>query len=219
MSNHLHVEIQKTKKRLLQLSAYVEETLRASIKAYNSADLELAKKVIKDDEFIDKQELEVEEECLKILALYQPVATDLRFIVAVLKINSDLERIGDHAASMANRTLKIASSEKQNPNKISIDQISELTIYMLKKSIDALVNQDTKLAYTVFEVEKEVNKLNKMVFESFVKNAKADVKSIEASAYEMFVARYLERIADHAVNIAEDVIYMIKGDIVRHHVY
>lgn len=218
MSNHLHIEIQKTKKRLLKLSAYVEETLRLSIKAYNNSDLELAEKVMKDDEIIDQQELDVEEECLKILALYQPVATDLRFIVAVLKINSDLERIGDHAASMANRTVKIANAPKQNPNRISIEEISELTISMLKKSIDALVSHDTELAYTVFEVEKVVNKLNKKVFANFVENAQKDVASVEATAYEMFVARYLERIADHAVNIAEDVIYMIKGDIVRHQV-
>jgi phosphate transport system protein len=218
MSNHLHIEIQKTKKRLLKLSAYVEETLRLSIKAYNNSDLELAEKVIKDDEIIDQQELDVEEECLKILALHQPVATDLRFIVAVLKINSDLERIGDHAASMANRTIKIANAPKQNANRISIEEISELTISMLKKSIDALVSHDTELAYTVFEIEKVVNKLNKKVFTDFVEKAQKDVASVEATAYEMFVARYLERIADHAVNIAEDVIYMIKGDIVRHQI-
>lgn len=218
MSNHLHIEIQKTKKRLLKLSAYVEETLRLAIKAYNNSDLELAEKVMKDDDIIDQQELDIEEECLKILALYQPVATDLRFIVAVLKINSDLERIGDHAASMANRTVKIANAPKQNERRISIEEISELTISMLKKSIDALVSHDTELAYTVFEVEKVVNKLNKKVFTYFVENAQNDVASVEATAYEMFVARYLERIADHAVNIAEDVIYMIKGDIVRHQI-
>ncbi|MDC3250253.1 phosphate signaling complex protein PhoU [bacterium] len=218
MSNHLHIEIQKTKKRLLKLSAYVEETLRLAIKAYNHSDLELAEKVMKDDDIIDQQELDIEEECLKILALYQPVATDLRFIVAVLKINSDLERIGDHAASMANRTVKIANAPKQNERRISIEEISELTISMLKKSIDALVSHDTELAYTVFEVEKVVNKLNKKVFTYFVENAQNDVASVEATAYEMFVARYLERIADHAVNIAEDVIYMIKGDIVRHQI-
>lgn len=215
MPIHLHKEIQKTEKRILQLSAMVEEAVRNSVRAFSNKDAELAKEVLEKDNAIDQMEIDVEEECLKILALYQPVAVDLRFIVAVLKINSDLERIGDHAVSIAKRAL-LLNSLSEDPVPFSFDKLIDYAITLLKKSIDSLINRDSQLAYSVMQEEPNVTELKRNIYTQFIDETKSNPEQLECNSAYLFVSRNLERIAEHAYNIAEDVLYMIDGEIVRH---
>ncbi len=216
MSIHLHKEIKRIEKMLLSLSAHAEEALRKSVTAFETQDIVLAHEVIEGDSLIDNLELDVEEECLKALALHQPVAIDLRFIVAVLRINGDLERIGDHAVSIAKRAAYIATHDSELTSYFSFDMLIEKTVIMLKRGIDALIRHDAELAHIVLEDEGIMVSLRRELFTIFLERGKADSENLESYTHCMFVSRYLERIADHAVNIAEDVIYMVKGDIVRH---
>lgn len=216
MSIHLHKEIKKINKRVLTLSAMVEESVRSSVKAFTERDESLAKTVINNDELIDSLEIDVEEECLKTLALYQPVAIDLRFIVAVLKINSDLERVGDHSVSIAKRALLINSLENKLVEPFSLNEMIETSILLLKQSIDALINHDSDLAYRILDKGEEVSKSKNSLYNKFIEITKESPENLECNSAYMFVSRYLERISEHAINIAEDVIYMINGEIIRH---
>ncbi len=217
MSIHLHKEIKKTEKRILALSALAEEAVRNAVSSFTDKDEMLAKKVVANDEQIDAQEIDVEEECLKILALHQPVAIDLRFIVAVLKINSDLERVGDHAVSIAKRALLITQlTDANSPAPFSFDKMIDLATSLLKRSIDALINHDSDLAYSILEQDKVVTDTKRALYKSYIEITKENPSQLEVNSAYMFVSRSLERIAEHAMNIAEDVIYMIKGEIVRH---
>ncbi len=219
MSIHLHKEIKKMEKMILALSALAEESVRDAVKSFTTKDSSLAKSVIENDQLIDSKEIDVEEECLKILALHQPVAIDLRFIVAVLKINSDLERIGDHSVSIAKRALLIADlTESDSPAPFSFDELIELSISLLKRSIDALINHDSQLAYQILDKENEVTTLKRKIFQQYLETTKEAPEQLEVNSAYMFVSRNLERIAEHAFNIAEDVIYMINGEIIRHQV-
>lgn len=217
MSIHFHKEIKRTEKRLVTLCTLVEESVRSAVRAFVAKDSALAEKVICGDHEIDMMEIDVEEECLKILALHQPVAIDLRFVVAVLKINSVLERVGDHAVGIARRAVLISRlAGEETPPPFSFDAIIEATTILLKKSIDALINHDAEQAYSILEKEKMINEIKTTMYEAFIESSKTDPAHIELNTAYLYVARYLERIAEHAVNIAEDVIYMINGEIIRH---
>lgn len=200
---------------MLTLCAMVEEALKRALHAVSQRSDEQAREVIKNDARIDNMEIEVEEECLKVLALHQPVAVDLRFIVAVLKINNDLERVGDLAVNIAERCLYITS---QPALKLDFDfaGMFDKSIQMLKKSLDSLVNWDAELAGEVCASDEEVDALNRRMFELFKEEAHQRPENIELMLQYLSISRHLERIADHATNIAEDVIYMTEGDIVRH---
>jgi phosphate transport system protein len=215
MTIHFQREIDKSKKMILSIAAEVEESLQKALKSLKERDGKLAKKVVEYDKIIDQMEIEVEEECLKILALHQPVAIDLRFIVSVLKINNDLERIGDLAANIAERALYLSG---QDPIEIapSIIEMAPEVQQMLKKSLDALVNMDTSLANEVLEADEKVDDLHAGMYEYIQEEIKKSPDSINSQLHLMGVSRYLERIADHATNIAEDVIYMVDGEISRH---
>ncbi len=217
MEKLLHKEIEKLKQMILSLVAEVEENVRMSVNALEKRNAELAEKVIKNDLMIDKLEVDFEEECLKILALYQPVAIDLRFIVAVLKINNDLERISDLAVNVAERAIFLVSAKGVDlPFNFSImtDKVQD----MLRKSVNALITMDAKEAYEVCEADNEVDALNREMYEIVKQGVRKNPEDVEELVHYLSVSRHLERIADHATNIAEDVIYMINGDIVRHHV-
>jgi len=204
-------------KMILALSALAEESVRNAVKSFTKKDSDLAKSVIESDQAIDSKEIDVEEECLKILALHQPVAIDLRFIVAVLKINSDLERIGDHSVSIAKRALLISDlTESDSPAPFSFDELIELSISLLKRSIDALINHDSQLAYQILDKEDDVTALKRKIYQQYLDTTKEAPEQLEVNSAYMFVSRNLERIAEHAFNIAEDVIYMINGEIIRH---
>jgi phosphate transport system protein len=212
---HFERELEKLKKSILSLGAMVEERVRNAIKAIEMRDGDLAKKIIEADCEIDQIEVDIEEECLKILALYQPVAIDLRFIIAVIKINNDLERIGDIAVNIAERADFLAT-QKRLDILFDFPGMAEKTQSMLKRSLDALVTMNADLAFEVCASDDEVDAMNREMFIRVQDGIRKDIHRMESLIHLLSASRHLERIADHATNIAEDVIYMIKGTIVRH---
>ena len=193
----------------------VEERVYMATKAIENRDSELADKIINSDYEIDEMEVDIEEDCLKILALYQPVAVDLRFITAVIKINNDLERIADEAVNIARGVKYIAKGKKPHFD-FDFYTMAEKTEFMLKKSLDALVNLDVDLAFKVCLLDDEVDEINGQAHrmaKDFIKN---NPDHVEYCINLLLISRHLERIADHATNIAEEVIYLIEGEIVRH---
>ncbi|MCF7954445.1 MAG: phosphate signaling complex protein PhoU [Phycisphaerae bacterium] len=215
MPAHLNKEIDNLKKELLTLCSMVEDSLWQAVKSIKNRDVELAKKVIDSDIEIDRMEVKVEEDCLKILALHQPVAIDLRFIITALKINSDLERIGDLAVNIAERS-QFLSARKQFDMLFDFEIMAEKTQAMVKKSLDALINIDCDLANEVCLADDEVDDINRQMYDQVKEQVKQFPKNVETLIHLLSISRHLERIADHATNIAEDVIYMVKGEIVRH---
>jgi phosphate transport system protein len=215
MPARLQKELYRLKKQILFLGAMVEENVDLAIKAVDKKDAALAEEAIKADLKVDELEVEIEEESLKLLALYQPVAEDLRFIIAVIKINHDLERIGDEAVNIAERMVYIST---RPPVPVSFDYrlMSEKTRGMLKSSLDALVTMDEDLANKVRMKDDEVDQINREIFDH-IKQAILENPDKGGYLINLFsIARNLERIADHATNIAEEVIYLVEGIIQRH---
>lgn len=214
MAGNLQREIEKIKKEILFLGAMVEDRLKKAIFAINTEDLGLAQKVIDTDFEVDEKEIEVEEECLKILALYQPVATDLRFFVAVIKINNDLERIADYASNIAKRF----KTSSQDPNRFRYDYttMADLTAKMLRMSLDALVRMDVDMAYEVRSMDADVNTMRDEAYDSMKKDIQKYPDMVSEIINMYLISRHLERIGDHTTNIAEEVIYLIEGEIIRH---
>jgi phosphate transport system protein len=215
MPIHLQREIERLKKLILSLSATVEKSLRQAVKSIADRDTGLAKQVIENDIEVDQTEIDVEEECLKILALHQPVAIDLRFIVAVLKMNNDLERIGDLAVNIAERALLLNAQVKID-FPFDFSGIAEKTQTMLRSSLDAMVNLNPPLAREVCALDDEVDAINRKMYDQVKAAIQERPENVDSLIALLSVSRYLERIADHATNIAEDVLYMIEGRIARH---
>ena len=215
MTVHMKREIDRLKQMLMSLCEVVEESLRQAVEAIKTRDEALAKTVIAGDIEIDQMEVDVEEECLKILALYQPVAIDLRFIITALKINNDLERIGDLAVNLAERGTFLAGQQREDVT-LDFDAMTEKTKSMVHRSLEALVNMDSKLAYEVCAADDEVDQINHQMFLIVQDEIRAHPEQSESLIHLLSASRHLERVADHATNIAEDVIYMIEGRIVRH---
>ena len=215
MSLHLEHAITALKKRVLFLSTIVEENLRRAVEAVDKRDADVARHVIEFDASIDREEVEVEEECLKMLALYQPVANDLRFIVAVLKLNSDLERIGDLAVNIAGGAMVLARAPALEPA-FDFWRMAELAQGMVRQSLDALVNRDARLAREVCATDDAVDGLKHEISVRVKAGLREPAAAVDALVQVLAIARHLERVGDHATNIAEDVIYMIEGRIVRH---
>lgn len=211
-------EIDKLKKLALELSAMVEDSLASAVRAIEESDSELARKVIERDCEIDEFEIQIEEECLKTLALHQPVAKDLRLVVAVLKINNDLERIGDLTVNIAERAEHL-SGKAFSISELELGTMADLVKLMLKRSLDAVCNLDVPLARQVCVDDDRVDAMNKQVFIKVIDGiaANPDRDNVDTFINLLSVARNLERIADHTTNIAEDLIYLIQGHIVRHH--
>ncbi len=215
MAKHLEKELERLKKLIYTLSARVDESVELAVKSFQENDVELARKVIADDALIDELEVEVEEECLKALALYQPVAIDLRFIIAVMKLNNDLERIGDLAADIAKNGIAINQGSKP---KIPLDlhQMTYLVKAIVRKSLDSLINIDAYQAREVIRDDEEINAMKAEMKDEIVEALKRDPDHAETLITLLAITHRLERIGDHASNIAEDVIYMIESEIVRH---
>jgi len=217
MSKHIRREIAALKKEILTLGAAVEEILYKAMKSLEERDKALAEQVMEEDADIDQTEVEIEEDCLKVLALHQPVAIDLRLIIAILKINNDLERVGDLAVNIAERSAFLATREKiEIPPDFM--KMSELSRDMLKKSLDALVSEDSALAHKVCGMDDAVDAINREMYILIQNEIKKDPSRMESLIHLLSVSRHLERVADLATNVAEDVIYMIDGEIVRHKV-
>lgn len=208
-------EIEQLKKRLLALSALVEEQVLLAVQALGEGDESLALDVAQNDHRIDAAEVEVEEEALKILALHQPVATDLRFLTAVLKINNDLERIGDLAVNIAKRARKM-SRFPADPMPEAMRKLSACVRDMVRDSLNALVQLDAGLAAAVCRNDQEADRLCREIFSYVEERARAVPDHVRYYLHMLMASRNLERIGDHATNIAEDVLYLIKGEIVRH---
>ncbi|MCX6557013.1 MAG: phosphate signaling complex protein PhoU [Candidatus Aminicenantes bacterium] len=215
MPVHLQKEIDKLKKQIVLLAGSVEKRVADAVKSIDQRDAQLAQQIKDTDQAIDQTEVEVEEECLKILALYQPVAMDLRFIVAVLKINSDLERIGDEAVNIAGRSLNINAYPKIEIN-FDLKTLARDVMAMLKRSLDALVNMDAAMAHAVIDSDDEIDDTVQKLFQQVKNEIRRQPEKIDYIIEYMRINRHLERIADHATNIAEDIVYMIEGKIVRH---
>lgn len=216
MAKHLEREIENLQKKVLSLATLVEEQVITAVNAVEKKNAEAAERVIQFDRQIDLMEIEVEEDCLKMLALHQPVAVDLRFIVAVLKINNDLERIADLAANIADRAILLSKSEFTIFD-AKLTSMRDKAVLMLRQCLDALFKMDTTIARSVCESDEEVDKINREMVEVAKSGIVNNVAMVPEYLLLLSISKNLERIADHATNIAEDVIYLIEGDIVRHH--
>ena len=215
MPKHLERELERLQRGLLSLSAVVEEAVRKAVRGLENRDARLANEVIETDMEIDQAEVDLEEECLKILALYQPVAIDLHLIVAVLKINSDLERIGDLAVNIAERAVFLAG-QGEVQTAFDFDGMARKAQEMVRKALDSLVNQDASLAREVLAMDDEVDAMNRRMYDQVRDGIRQHPDQLEALTHVLSASRHLERIADHATNIAEDVVYMVEGEIIRH---
>ncbi len=208
-------ELDTLKKKLLALSAEVEGRVQQAVQALLTGDRKLAEKVKSGDPQIDNLEIELEEECLKVLALHQPVATDLRFIVSVLKINNDLERVADFAVNIAERAIDLSGVIRiECPYDIAT--MSQLVEKMLKMSLDALVEKNTDLARRTIKLDDEVDEMHKGNFAKVKESIRDDPTYLDGLVYYLSISRYLERMGDLATNIAEDVVYQVDGEIIRH---
>jgi phosphate transport system protein len=216
MSSHFNRQIDKLKQMILWLGTLVEESVESAIRAVKTRDVRLARQVIQGDSKIDQMEVEIEEECLHTLALYNPVANDLRFVVSVLKINGDLERIADKAVNIAEQVSSLIESPLVDTVPFDFLGQSERVRSMLKKSLDALVNADAELADWVRHTDDSVDKVHREMGRGVKQAIREHPDQVDGLLTLWSLSRQLERIADHAVNIAEDVIYMVKGDILRH---
>jgi len=202
-------------KHLIKLSDTIELQVSQSIQAISDLDVVGAQHVIDTDSKVDTAEIEMEEDCLKLLALHQPVAGDLRLIVAVLKINADLERIGDHAVIIAEEAINLTKL----PFVTVPEEIFNLSIQakmMLRKSLLAFVEDDLDVAKDVLMLGKNIRQLADNIFRGQLKDIKSNPENTEQHLYILKVARQLQRIANHATNIAEDIIFLMSGDIIRH---
>lgn len=215
MTLHFQREVEKIKKMILNEAAFVENNLKKALQALKDRDVELGQLVREADNKIDQMEIDVEEEALKTLALYQPVASDLRFIIAVIKLNSDLERIGDLATNIAGTI----SGFIEYPNTEISENIfvmADLAEQMVRETISSLIDLDTKTAEQVCATDEKVDTLHRKMMGYVQDKIRSDINNIHFYMLQMAVSRYLERIADHATNISEDVMYLVNGKIARH---
>lgn len=215
MRVHLQRDIEKLKRAILALSAEVEDDVRVAVKAVEQRDAAFAEQVVRREEGVNSLEVDIEEECLKILALHQPVAGDLRYIIGVLKINNDLERIGDLAVHIAERGMDLGRLPVI-PIPFRLGEMAEKTEAQLKKVLDAFVNVDAEEARQVCAADREIDTIHVETVARIEEAAARDPELFHSLLQIMHISRHLERIGDHAKNIAEDLIYMVEGKIVRH---
>ena len=216
MTKHIQRQIEVLKQKILYVGTLVEEAIAKAVTALINRDAMLARKVMEADNVIDRMEVDVEEECLKIFALYQPVAADLRFVVAVLKINNDLERMGDLAQNIAKRVVYVAKKDPIVDFNVDFRSMAANAQTMVKQSLDALVNSDTMLARQVRSEDDQVDHERQMIRDQIMDAIRKHPDRVEYLLKFNSIARHLERLADMATNVAEDVIYMVEGEIVRH---
>lgn len=212
----LKQELDRLEKQLLTLTAVVEENVQHSVRSLATRDAELAERVIAGDKQVNRMEVDLEEECLKVLALHQPVAHDLRLIIAIMKINNDLERIADNAVSISQRAVSVTEFPRTAKSSLVLDIMAEQALDMLGKALDSMVNADLDLARRIIALDEEIDSLHARNYELFKEQVRRDPDSVEYLLHYLVVSRNLERIADLATNIAEDVIYLNEGKIIRH---
>ena len=216
MERHLQREINKLKAKLIELCTLVEENVTTAVISLETRSEDGSKKVFRKEDLIDEKEIELEEDCLKIFALYQPVAGDLRFIVSVLKINNDLERIGDMALHIMERFQSLEAGVGKSFLQ-QLTQNSKVVRNMLRMRIDSLVDMDIHKAKLIGGQDEKVNAFHENFFSEIKDIIQKDPDNVNTYMNLLFISKQLERIGDHATNIAEDVIYLVEGHIVRHH--
>jgi phosphate transport system protein len=215
MQRHFHEELDALKQTLLAMGALVEDQIRRVMRALVERDEALARDVIERDHQVNAYDVEVDEKCVELLARYQPAASDLRFLTTAMKIVTDLERIGDQAVNIAQRALELNREPQLKPY-IDLPRMAAKSQQMVKDSLDAFVARDAGLARDVCVRDSEVDALKEQVFRELLTFMMGDPKTIARALHLILVSRFLERVADHATNIAEMVVYMIEGKIVRH---
>ncbi|HVD77183.1 MAG TPA: phosphate signaling complex protein PhoU [Vicinamibacteria bacterium] len=214
--HHFEEEMQALKNRLLNMGALVEERVHDATHALIDRRLETAERIIGSDQDVNDLQIEIDERCLRLLALQQPMASDLRLITAAMKINADLERIGDQAVNIAEQAVRILAHPPLKPI-IDLPRMAEISERMTRESLDAFVRKDATLARAILARDDEVDQLKDQVFRVLLTYMMADPGTIERALGLILISRHLERIADHATNIAEDVIFVVEAKDVRHH--
>jgi phosphate transport system protein len=213
---HFVEELDYLRSRLLEMSALVEDSVYRSVLALSDKDPQQAQKVLQNEAEINRMEIEIDDLATRLLALQQPMATDLRLLTSAIKINNDLERMGDLAVNIVERALSLISEPLIKPL-IDIPAMANRVQLMIRKSLDAFVRRDAELARTVLVSDDAVDELRDAVYEELITYMERDPKTVRQGINLMFVARNLERLADHATNIAEDVLFLVEGVDVRHH--
>ncbi len=213
---HFEIELQALKNRLLGMGALVEERVHQAMQALMERRIEAAEAIVAGDAEVNDLQIEIDDRCLKLLALQNPMASDLRLITAAMKINADLERIGDQAVNIAENAVKVAAAPPLRPI-IDLPRMAEIAEAMTRDSLDAFVRRDAELARDILARDDEVDALKDQIFRVLLTHMMADPGTIERALGLILVSRNLERIADHATNIAEDVIFVVEAKDVRHH--
>ncbi len=215
MQRHFHEELETLKQTLLAMGGLVEDQIRRVLRALVERDSDLAQEVIERDREVNSYDVEVDEKCVELLALHQPTAGDLRFITTAMKIVTDLERIGDQAVNIGQRVLELNREPQLKPY-IDLPRMAEQAQRMVKESLDAFVARDTELARQVCGEDDAVDALKEQVFRELLTFMMEDPKTIPRAIRLILISRFLERVADHATNIAEMVIFMVESKMVRH---
>jgi len=208
-------ELRSLKERVLRIGSLVEAAIRNSVKSLVERNSDLARRVIENDHKVNAFDVEIDEECIRLIALRQPKAKDLRFITTAMKITTDLERMGDLAVNIAERAIELNEEPQLKPY-IDVPRMAEITEAMVRDALDALVKGCSKIPYEVIKRDDEVDDLNAQVFNELLFFMIQDPGTVSRATRISYVSKYLERIADHATNIAEMVIYMCEGKIIRH---
>jgi phosphate transport system protein len=216
MERHFERELDDLNKQLLLMGGRAETIVLKSVEALRLLDRELANEVFADDKIIDRMELDIDERCLRLLALQQPMAKDLRLITAALKINNDLERVGDHGVNIAGSVMRLAGKPMLKPL-IDIPRMAELASDMLHESLDAFVRRDAEKARRICIRDDAVDQLNDQIFRELVSYMVEDPKTITRAMELILVARNLERVADLATNVAEEVVFIAEARVIKHH--
>jgi phosphate transport system protein len=216
METRFQQELNQLKEHLLKMAGLAERAISNAIEALVKRDTSLAEKTIAEDEKINRVELVIDDWCLKLLALHQPMAADLRFITSAMRINTELERIGDLSVNIAERVISLNQEPQLKPY-IDIPRMAEITQGMVKDVLDAFVKGDADLARSVCVRDDQVDALNDQVFRELLTYMMSDPKTITRAVHLIIVSRCLERIADHTTNIAEGVIFMVKALVIKHH--
>lgn len=215
MSKHLQRDIERLRKDILMLGSLVEEATDKSIKVIGRSDEKILDELFEGEERINQMEVDIQEECLKVLALHQPVATDLRFIVAVMKVNNDLERMGDQAINIAGRVRSLMG-EKPLSAPVDFVAMGEVARRMVHLSLEALVNQDVEAARRVGEMDDELDEMHADSYRIIQEAMKEDPEMIKTGVSYLTISSNLERIGDLSTNIAEETVFMEEGEVVRH---
>jgi len=215
VARHFDRDLERLKTRLLRMGGTVEDLIARSIESLRNRDEKMAAQALVIEEEIDSEEVIIEEDCLKLIALYQPVAGDLRFITAVLKINAELERMGDLASHISERA-RALSQQPQVVLPADLTSMATDVQTMVRRSLESLISQDSKVALEVLEADDAVDDHHRRMFSQVVSDIHANPSQTESMLQILSVSRYLERIGDSATNIAEDVYYLVEGKIIRH---